>query len=101
MARLRDGYTIEEHYQLRIKGYGTLGVDDWRIGKGKPALDPSIDLYEAYKGLWLQWVTENETLFMELRRNVCAHGMKLSDMFATGPVSQARALCDLLNQIPF
>jgi hypothetical protein len=33
-ARLRDGRTIEEAYQLDLKGYRKYG-NDWRLGKGK------------------------------------------------------------------
>jgi hypothetical protein len=36
-ARLRDGRTIEEAYQLDVKGYRKFG-DDWRLGKGRPPL---------------------------------------------------------------
>ncbi len=98
MARLRDGFTIEEHYQLRIKGWGTLGVDDWRIGKGKPARDPATDLYAEYKALWALWIKENPELFAELRVKAIDAGNMLSDRFATTPVSQARALAELLNE---
>lgn len=99
IARLNDGYTIEEHYQLdEGKGYRKYS-NDWRFGKGKPPLDPSIDLYAVYKGLWRQWVHENPELFAELRELAMAHGYLLSDRFATTPVSQARALAELLNEL--
>jgi len=97
VARLSDGRTIEQAYQLDVKGYRVYS-DDWRVGKGKPPLDLSVDLYTEYKALWLQWVTENEVLFAELRVLVCEHNMLLTDCFASGPVSQARALAELLNQ---
>lgn len=71
------------------------------MGKGKPALDPATDLYGEYKALWAQWITENKALFAELRTLAAQHGYLLSDRFATGPVSQARALADLLNERPF
>lgn len=100
VARLPDGYTIEEHYQLRCKGWGTLGVDHWRVGKGKPAKDPTTDLYAEYKDLWREWVQANPDLFAELRRLAASHGNLLSDRFATTPVSQARALAELLNESP-
>jgi hypothetical protein len=96
VARLRDGRTIEEAYQLDVKGYRVQG-DDWRIGKGKPPLDTTIDLYAAYKELWRAWVHENPELFEELRVNAENAGNLLSDRFATTPVSQARALSELLN----
>ena len=98
VARLSDGFTIEEHYQLSVKGYGVPGVDDWRIGKGKPPLDSTIDLYAAYKELWRRWVHENPHLFAELRVLATKAGGLISDRFATTPVSQARALAELLNE---
>lgn len=42
-ARLSDGRSIEEAYQLDVKGYRNLG-SDWRLGKGKPPMIPSNDL---------------------------------------------------------
>jgi len=42
---LSDGYSIEEHYQLAIKGHGVLGI---RLG--------SIDLYRTEHGLgFFEW----------------------------------------------
>lgn len=98
VARLQDGRTIEEAYQLDCKGYRVQG-DDWRIGKGKPPLDPMVDLYAAYKELWRRWVHENPDLFAELRVIAMRAGNRLSDRFATTPVSQARALAELLNEL--
>lgn len=40
IAKLPDGRTIEEAYQLDIKGYRSLG-SDWRLGKGKPPKEPT------------------------------------------------------------
>ncbi|MNF70215.1 hypothetical protein D3C85_888920 [compost metagenome] len=98
VARLSDGFTIEEHYQLdEGKGYRKYS-NDWRFGKGKPPLDPSVDLYGVYKQLWRQWVLENPELFEELRQLAIANNYLLSDRFATTPVSQARALAELLNE---
>jgi hypothetical protein len=71
--------------------------DDWRIGKGKPPLDPTVDLYAAYKELWRTWAQENPALFAERRVLAEGAGNMLSDRFATTPVSQARALSELLN----
>lgn len=94
-----DGRTLECHYQCDVKAYNPGGTN-WRDYKGKPPLDPSIDLYHEYKGLWLQWVNNNYTLFNELRVLAVAHGGLLTDCFATTEVSQARALAELLNDIP-
>ncbi len=98
VARLRDGRTIEEAYQLDCKGYRIYG-NDWRLGKGKPALNPDTDLYAQYKELWRVWVKENPGLFAELRKVAVDAGCMLSDRFATTGVSQARALAELLNEV--
>lgn len=50
VARI-DGRTIEAHYQCDVKGYAP-GSSDWKLGKGKPPLDPSVDTYGAYLQLW-------------------------------------------------
>ena len=97
MARLPDGRTIEEAYQLDVKGYRLYG-DDWRLGKGKPPLDPSIDLYDEYKKLWSIWMSFNVELFFELGDLALAKDGVLSDRFALTPVTQARALSELLNE---
>lgn len=93
-ARLPDGRTIEEAYQLDVKGYRVHG-NDWRLGKGKPPLRRDVDLYAAYLSLWREWAEHNASALTYLRR-VATSGV-LTDMFAASPVSQARALADLLN----
>lgn len=94
-----DGRTIEQHYQCDIKGYCPGGTD-WRLGKGKPPLDTSIDLWGAYKALWRVWVRHHAGLFEELRGLALSKGGVLSDLFGTTPITQARALAELLNEIP-
>lgn len=42
-AKLSDGRSIEEAYQLDVKGYRCLG-SDWRLGKGKAPLIPTNEL---------------------------------------------------------
>ncbi len=93
-ARLKDGRTIEEAYQLDIKGYRAHS-SDWRKGKGKPALDPAVDLWSEYKKLWQTWAKENPSLMTELA--LAARGKCLTDKFASSPISQARALAEILN----
>lgn len=95
-----DGRTLEMHYQCDVKAYNPGGTN-WRDYKGKPSLNPSIDLYGAYRDLWLQWVEHNYDLFCELRVLAVEHGGLLTDCFATTEISQARALAELLNDIPF
>lgn len=99
-ARLSDGRTIEEAYQLDVKGYRDPAIKNqsWKDGKGKP---PKIKMtpkqqWEAYKGLWQQWAKENPQLIEELRQK--SAGKTLTDMFAGTPVSQARALAEILNE---
>lgn len=102
-AKLSDGYTIEEHYQLRIKGWGTLGVDHWKLGKGKPPKGTweGNDLYRAYLTLWKQWASENPALIEELRHHAEQEDNTLSDCFAHGrAINQARALAEILNYTP-
>lgn len=96
-AKLSDGRTIEEAYQLDIKGYRVQG-NDWRLGKGKPPLQPMPveALYSQYKGLWQQWADENSVLMDTLATE--AKGKVLTDKFASTPISQARALTELLNE---
>lgn len=92
-ARLQDGRTIEEAYQLDVKGYRALS-NDWRAGKGKPPLR-EVDLWSQYLALWQLWAQQNPALIDELR--ALARGKVLTDMFASSPVSQARALTVILN----
>lgn len=93
-AHLCDGRTIEEAYQLDIKGFRAYG-DDWRLGKGEPALNPAVGLWVEYKALWLTWANENPRLLAELADK--ANGKCLTDAFATSTVTQARALAEILN----
>ncbi len=95
-ARLPDGRTIEQHYQCDIKGY-TPGGTNWKLGKGKPPLDPDRDLWSAYFALWVIWAMQNPALIRELRNKAAEHGNVLSDCFASTPVNQARALAEILN----
>lgn len=96
-ARLKDGRTIEQAYQLDVKGYRAVS-SDWMDGKGKPPLTPMTQdaLWEAYKALWRQWARENPKLMHDLM--IKAEGKVLTDCFASSPISQARALCELLNE---
>lgn len=95
-ARLADGRTIEQHYQCDVKGYQPGGTD-WKLGKGRPPLDTSIDLYAAYLDLWKQWARVNIPLMRELWQKARDHGFMLTDRFAKTDVNQARALADILN----
>lgn len=97
-ARLQDGRTIEEAYQLDIKGYRAQG-DSWRLGKGKRPLVPMTpdETWAAYKALWQRWASENPALIADLRRR--AAGRPLTDQYAKTAVSQARALAEILEEV--
>lgn len=92
-----DGRTIEQHFQCDVKQYD-VGGTNWRLGKGKPPRDTSVDMWGEYKQLWSVWVDNNLTLFRELAEAAKAKDGILSDCFASTPISQARALCELLNE---
>lgn len=96
-AKLKDGRTIEEAYQLDVKGYRAQG-DNWRLGKGKAPLTSMTkeQTWQAYKNLWRQFLQENPDLEQDLREK--ASGKVLTDMFASTDVSQARALAEILNE---
>ena len=92
-ARMPDGRSIEEHYQCDVKGYAP-GGRNWRLGKGKPPLDKSKDLFAEYVALWRVWAAANPELMKEIAKHTV-----LSDRFATTPVNQAHALATLLNEV--
>jgi hypothetical protein len=92
-AVLKDGRTIEEAYQLDVKGYRQFS-NDWRYGKGKPPLIKR-PMWPEYLALWEQWADENPGLIEDLRSR--ATGCTLTDKFASTPISQARALASILN----
>jgi hypothetical protein len=97
-ARLGDGRSIEEAYQLDVKGYRQAGARDWRAGKGKPPLGEisRAELWQRYLALWQQWAIENPRLMGELELR--SRGRVLTDRFASSEISQARALAVILRQ---
>lgn len=94
-ARLSDGRTIEEAYQLDVKGYRRIS-NNWRDGKGKPPLR-DCDAWTEYKNLWRDWAAANPDAICDLRSK--ASGRVLTDCFASSPISQARALAEILNEM--
>jgi hypothetical protein len=96
-AYLKDGRNIETAYQLDVKGYRALG-DDWELGKGNPPLRAlsKDDVWEEYKELWKTYIDENPKIFEDLAE-LCKD-KTLTDKFAATDISQARALCELLNE---
>lgn len=97
-AVMPDGRTIESHFQLTVKGYGVFGTD-WRLGKGKPPLDPSVDVWAGYLALWRTWAAAHPDLMADLATR--ARGKVLTDRFASSPNSQARALAHLLGELGY
>ena len=97
-AIMPDGRSIEQHYQCDVKGYDP-GGRNWRLGKGRPPLDPNTDLWQEYLSLWRQWAENNLPLMRELYRAAKDKGGVLSDRFATTPVNQAHALATILNEL--
>ena len=99
-ARLADGRSIEEAYQLDVKGYRSTGATSWRAGKGKPPLRSitPAQLWLEYLALWEQWAAENPAMIEDLKRR--AAGRPLTDRFASSAISQARALAAILENIP-
>lgn len=96
-ARLPDGRSIEEAYQLDVKGYRKFGNNPM-LGKGKPPLDRSLNLYQEYLKLWVEWARHHHTELRELRDKILpSYGYILSDSFATTEVNQAHALSDILS----
>lgn len=100
-ARLKDGRTIEEAYQLDVKGYRQFG-NNVMLGKGKPPLKAfeADTLYLAYKGLWQQWFSEHPVAYDILLTAMKDDGKPstLSDRFAKTPINQARAISEILNE---
>lgn len=113
-ATLRDGRTIEEAYQLDVKGFrnhpqiqaalqhssfGEIFQNKTlrSIFKGQPPLhkESHESLWQGYKALWQEWADDHPKVMQELGRRTV--GAVLTDFYASSPVSQARALAEILN----
>jgi hypothetical protein len=97
-AKMPDGRTIEQHYQCDIKGYD-IGGTNWKLGKGKPPLDTTKDLWKEYLNLWKIWSGHNPLLIKELQFLASKCNYILTDRFATTDVNQAKALSTILNEL--
>ena len=99
-AILPDGRSVEMHYQCDVKGYDP-GGRNWRLGKGKPPRYPMTkdEVWQKYLELWRVWADNNPALVEELKVLASEYGNVLSDRFASTPVSQARALAEILNKM--
>ena len=106
-AKLKNGYSIEEMYQLYVKGYADTdeGKAYLKNRKGKipgKGLAPLVEMteeetYAAYKGMWNRYLKENPKLLKELQA-IRAEGAILTDSFATTLNNQARALAELVSE---
>lgn len=95
-AKIND-VSIEEIYQLDIKGYRGI-YKDWKLAKGKP---PKVNIteeetYRQYKNLWYEYFKNNITLYIDILSN--GVDTTITDMFGITPINQARAICDLCNK---
>lgn len=97
-AKMSDGRNLEMHYQCDVKKYQPGGTD-WRLGKGKPPLDSTVDLWYEYLGLWRTWAKMFPHLLEELYRTVPLFNYTLTDCFASTDINQAHALSVLLNEL--
>ena len=93
-----SGRTIEAIYQCDVKGYQPGGWN-WKLGKGKPPLNPNVDLWNEYFRLWVEWARFNMPLIRELKIAAEVHGNCLRDTFAKTEINQARALAAILNHL--
>jgi hypothetical protein len=109
--KLRDGRTIEEAYQLDIKGYRSAAEQNprwsgpnrykmWMQGKRQPTLNGQTreQLEAEYKELWRNWFAENPDQFELAKRAI--GNMTINDTKASpGSVSQSKVIRELLNEL--
>jgi hypothetical protein len=124
-AKLKDGRSVEEIYQLDVKGYRKtlnewLAAGNrtyeykgkqydliakpemrWIFGKGKaPLVEMSVEKsYQMYKSIWKRFAQENPLLMKSLIKE--AAGKDLTDQFAAADtgITQAKALADIINEM--
>ena len=93
-AVLKNGFTIEQIYQTKIKGYPSV-----KEGKGKPPIDKTYTQCEQeYKALWKIYLDENPDLLNQLEMKARENGNCLEDRFASSAINQARILSQILNE---
>ena len=104
-AILKDGRSIEEAYQLDVKGYREIAEKQGykrgnRIpGKGKTFITSMTEEegYQGYKNLWETYLKENPEL-AELLIKQISTGSILTDTFARTVNNQARALAEITKE---
>lgn len=90
---LRDGKSIEWHYQVSVKGYSSI-----EEGKGKLPLNKLLDPFTQYCNMWRAWAKDHPVLIEELFELVKQHDNTLGDFFASTETNQAHALSLVLNE---
>lgn len=76
-AKMPDGFSIEHHYQVNIKGYNTISDSKNKIGK---LFDFKTQL-RKYKALWLEYLRVNPEFFRYLIQKR-KEGYDFNDSFA-------------------
>lgn len=103
VAKMRDGRTLEMHYQCDVKKFDPNGTN-WRLGKGQNPLDPNMtreQLWQAYLNLWREHFKLFPNKLVDLRYSLEHLGIcVLTDQFALTPINQAHAIATLLNEMP-
>ena len=95
-AKINDK-SIEEIYQLDIKGYRGM-INNWTEAKGKPPLRNinEEELFEEYVELWKKYFKEHPELLEKIKKE--AYGKTITDMFGITSINQARAIACILNR---
>ena len=89
--------SIEDVYQVDIKGGEKLSAGKYSSkGPGYQGSLSQEELYAEYKKLWIQFFEENPDKLEEIAQ--LSAGKKLTDMYASSDVSQARAIDEILTE---
>ena len=97
-----DGRTIEDIYQVDIKGGVKTGPGRFAYStKGNPPApdSPAASMtpeqqYESYKALWRRFFDQNPNMLDEIAEK--SKGKIITDVHGSGEVNQARAIHDIL-----
>lgn len=90
LAKLSDGRSIEEHYQVDIKGYTSI-----EEGRRNPSKNlTGEELKKAYLDLWREWADAHPELMGKLRDAALKNNNSLVSSF----LLQADVLTTLLNE---
>ena len=98
-AKLFDGRTVEEVYQLDVKGYRA-DFNNWRWAKGKPSkIEYTLrEQQNLYTTIWWKYMQEQKDATRDLiLRMQEQETIVLTDMFANGNISQAYSISEILN----